>query len=212
MDSFRVGGRAEIDVDLATLVTDLAEARSLPPLFHPRDLACTHTLPEEELRIRWRLAWYGRLTESGWAPPPGVREQIRRDRALLETTAPDHDVEALDLPLPELEVSPELPRRDLLRGTDVRDLYSALASRAVIEQAKGMIMLRQGCDEQAAFRVLVNASQRANRKLRDVAAYLVEAVSEQARAQGAAAYPPRSEPSASDGKTTFAPATDGRPS
>jgi hypothetical protein len=44
----------------------------------------------------------------------------------------------------------------------------------VIEQAKGLVMARQGCLPGTAFRVLVRASQQFNVKLRDLAAALVE--------------------------------------
>jgi hypothetical protein len=52
-------------------------------------------------------------------------------------------------------------------------LQRALLSRASIEQAKGMIMLAYGCTASAAFEVLIDASQRANTKLRELAAELV---------------------------------------
>jgi GAF domain-containing protein len=55
----------------------------------------------------------------------------------------------------------------------VTQLQTAMASRAVIEQAKGLIMGQQHCTEQEAFEVLVRASQHQNRKLRDIAADLV---------------------------------------
>ena len=48
-----------------------------------------------------------------------------------------------------------------------------MKSRAVIEQAKGMLMAAQGCDEEHAFALLVQASQRENRKLRDIARQIV---------------------------------------
>lgn len=54
-------------------------------------------------------------------------------------------------------------------------LQEALSSRAEIEQAKGIVMAQRGCTAQEAFDVLVELSQRANRKLRDVAHGLVEA-------------------------------------
>jgi GAF domain-containing protein len=53
-------------------------------------------------------------------------------------------------------------------------LGEAMKSRAVIEQAKGMLMAAQGCDEDTAFELLVKASQRENVKLRDVARRIVE--------------------------------------
>ncbi|BBH68089.1 transcriptional regulator [Actinoplanes sp. OR16] len=54
-----------------------------------------------------------------------------------------------------------------------RQMERALASRAVIEQAKGIIMSQRRCSADEAFAILSKASQTANRKLRDVAAELV---------------------------------------
>jgi hypothetical protein len=50
----------------------------------------------------------------------------------------------------------------------------AMESRAVIEQAKGVLMAQRGVDAQQAFDILRDASQRYNRKLRDIAAGIVE--------------------------------------
>jgi GAF domain-containing protein len=58
-------------------------------------------------------------------------------------------------------------------------MQHAMATRAVIEQAKGILMALHRCDEEAAFDLLRGQSQKANRKLRDVAADVV------ARARGA---------------------------
>jgi GAF domain-containing protein len=52
-------------------------------------------------------------------------------------------------------------------------LREALRTRAVIEQAKGILMVRAGCDEDEAFDLLRRTSQNQNRKLRDVAAAVV---------------------------------------
>ncbi|MDQ1374883.1 MAG: hypothetical protein QOJ09_2221, partial [Actinomycetota bacterium] len=43
-----------------------------------------------------------------------------------------------------------------------------------IEQAKGILMAREGCDEDRAFDMLRRASQRTNRKLREIAHQVVE--------------------------------------
>ena len=53
------------------------------------------------------------------------------------------------------------------------NLRVAMASRAAIEQAKGIIMAHGGISPDEAFIMLVRASQRENRKLRDVAEDLV---------------------------------------
>ena len=49
------------------------------------------------------------------------------------------------------------------------NLEQALATRDVIGQAKGIIMARTGVDADEAFGLLTHASQRLNRRLRDVA-------------------------------------------
>ena len=58
-------------------------------------------------------------------------------------------------------------------------LRSALASRAVIDQALGIIMAQERCTSQEAFGILRAASQHRNLKLRQVAADIVTAVSGQ---------------------------------
>jgi GAF domain-containing protein len=55
-------------------------------------------------------------------------------------------------------------------------LNEAMASRAVIEQAKGILMAREGITAEDAFDVLRKQSQHGNRKLRNLATELVESV------------------------------------
>ncbi len=52
-------------------------------------------------------------------------------------------------------------------------LQQAVESRDLIGQAKGILMARQSISADEAFDILRRASQRANRKLRDIAADLV---------------------------------------
>jgi hypothetical protein len=54
------------------------------------------------------------------------------------------------------------------------NLAEAMRSRAVIEQAKGMLMAEQQLTADDAFTLLTRLSQRSNRKLREVARELVE--------------------------------------
>jgi GAF domain-containing protein len=54
------------------------------------------------------------------------------------------------------------------------NLAQAMRSRAVIEQAKGMLMAERQITADDAFALLTSLSQRTNRKLRDVAHELVE--------------------------------------
>lgn len=53
-------------------------------------------------------------------------------------------------------------------------LEQALDSRATIEQAKGILMGRHGVDPDAAFDLLRRRSQHENRKLRDIAAEVLQ--------------------------------------
>lgn len=55
----------------------------------------------------------------------------------------------------------------------VENLQTALASRAVIEQAKGILVAEYGYPPEVAFKRLSAMSQNTNRKVRDIAADLV---------------------------------------
>ena len=67
-----------------------------------------------------------------------------------------------------------------------QDLATAMRSRAAIEQAKGILMGAQRCGSDEAFQILVRASQRENRKLREIAEELVNRVQQ--------SLPPRPRP------------------
>jgi GAF domain-containing protein len=58
--------------------------------------------------------------------------------------------------------------------TLAQHMQTAMESRAVIEQAKGIIMSQRRCTADEAFTILARVSQESNRKLRDVAVALVE--------------------------------------
>jgi GAF domain-containing protein len=59
-----------------------------------------------------------------------------------------------------------------------RNMRLAMESRAVIEQAKGVLMAQRHVDADAAFEILREASQRYNRKLREIAQAIVDGTSE----------------------------------
>jgi len=65
---------------------------------------------------------------------------------------------------------------------EVDQLREALSTRPVIDQAKGMLIARHGCSPEQAFQMLSAASQRENRKVRDVAEAMVEGAQERDRA------------------------------
>jgi hypothetical protein len=65
--------------------------------------------------------------------------------------------------------------------TEVEQLRAAMASRAVIEQAKGILMLLTSCREQSAFDLLGHISSHTHRKIRDVARAITESAAGGAR-------------------------------
>jgi GAF domain-containing protein len=59
-------------------------------------------------------------------------------------------------------------------GEQARNMRLAMESRAVIEQAKGVLMAQRHVDADQAFEMLRAASQRYNRKLREIALGIVD--------------------------------------
>lgn len=54
-------------------------------------------------------------------------------------------------------------------AAEVEQMRAAMASRAAIEQAKGILMLLTGCGDQVAFDLLAHISSHTHRKVRDIA-------------------------------------------
>ena len=77
------------------------------------------------------------------------------------------------------------PAADQVRSleNEVEQLRSAMASRAAIEQAKGVLMVLMSCGDQVAFDLLAHISSHTHRKVRDVAQAIVDS------ARGATALP-----------------------
>jgi AmiR/NasT family two-component response regulator len=57
---------------------------------------------------------------------------------------------------------------------EVDDLRTAMETRPVIDQAKGVLIAERGCSPEEAFGMLSAASQRDNRKVRDIARAIVD--------------------------------------
>ena len=90
-----------------------------------------------------------------------VREAAKRGIfAYIVDTGPEELQSAIDV--------------TLQRFTEYHDLQGAFGRRAVIEQAKGMLMARHGIDGEKAFELLRKHSQHGGRRLSDVAAAVVD--------------------------------------
>ena len=61
--------------------------------------------------------------------------------------------------------------------TEVEQLRGAMASRAAIEQAKGILMVLMSCGDQVAFDLLAHISSHTHRKVRDVAVLIIDSAS-----------------------------------
>jgi response regulator NasT len=96
------------------------------------------------------------------AEEPGyVREAAKRGVfAYIVDTTPDELQSAIDI--------------TLQRFTEYHNLQGAFGRRAVIEQAKGILMARNGIDAGKAFAMLREHSQRNGQKLADVATAIVD--------------------------------------
>jgi AmiR/NasT family two-component response regulator len=93
--------------------------------------------------------------------PAYVREAAKRGVfAYLVDTTPDELQSAIDV--------------TLQRFTEYHNLQGAFGRRAVIEQAKGILMARHTIDANKAFEMLRDHSQHNGHKLADVAAAIVD--------------------------------------
>ena len=61
--------------------------------------------------------------------------------------------------------------------TEVLQLRTAMASRACIEQAKGILMLLTNCGDQGAFDLLAHISSHTHRKVREIAQTVIDSAS-----------------------------------
>jgi len=94
----------------------------------------------------------------------------------LYSTSQDIDEETLDLAKTFSAYAAVGLANASLYGSTARlaeQLQQAMSSRAVIEQAKGVLIARLAVDDEAAFAHLAKTSQRTNTKLRDMAADIV---------------------------------------
>src|SRR3982751_1536737 len=71
------------------------------------------------------------------------------------------------------ETSAELERTVAALRNENEQLREALTGRAVIEQAKGIIMIRCGCGPERAFDLLCELSRQQRRKVRELAGEVV---------------------------------------
>jgi hypothetical protein len=152
--------------------------------------------------VRLRVRLCEALIADGWAPSPEAALQLERDRLLVLEA---DDAENITVAPSELEDRAALRARAQRVRSDAREtseragaqrrerddareeieqMRQALASRAVIEQAKGIAMERYGLRAEVAWAWLVRTSQNRNVKLRAIAEELVTSVAGGAEPEG----------------------------
>jgi hypothetical protein len=148
-------------------------------------LQCLH--PED--RARTLAAITGACTEGR---PFTVRTRIVRadgqPRAVVlvgePEIEPDGEVTAVHgtaIDLTDCAQTDDVADRTSALETEVAQMRAAMASRATIEQAKGILMLLTSCSDHVAFELLAHISSHTHRKVRDVADSITESASGHAR-------------------------------
>ena len=122
-------------------------------------LTATPVLSSLSIPLPYQGSSIGALNNYSTSPPPSPR----RSRS-----APGTDVaEVIAVAVANADAHAQL-------FDQARNMRVAMESRAVIEQAKGVLMAQRHVDADQAFEILREASQRYNRKLRDIAFGIVE--------------------------------------
>jgi hypothetical protein len=111
-----------------------------------------------------------------------------RDRAVVLVGEPQRDatgevgaVEGMCVDITECRPPGSDVERAQALEAEVEQLRAAMASRAAIEQAKGILMLLTSCGDQVAFDLLAHISSHTHRKVRDVAGVITRSAAGQSR-------------------------------
>ena len=155
----------------------------LPPVPPTADLLLRAVHRDDRARVRRALA-----DSCSTGGPFALEHRVVRADGLERTvvlvgepeTAPDRGITALcgmlvDVTDGRPDQSPDEQLRALT--TEVEQLRQAMASRATIEQAKGVLMLLTGCTDLVAFDLLAHISSHTHRKVRDVAGAIIDSAS-----------------------------------
>jgi PAS domain S-box-containing protein len=139
---------------------------------HPEDTARSLEVLEEVIRDAAPFSCYHRIIDVRGR----VRSVLSVGRGLVGAHGKVEQVTGFFVDLTEV-------RRAETEHEVETALVEIAKTRAVIEQAKGIVMVRVGCDAEQAFAILRNASSHQNVKLNEVSRLLIEAVSDPALGQ-----------------------------
>jgi hypothetical protein len=157
-----------------------------PEMFAVHGLPATSSPPATEEYLRYqhtedrarvRAAIAGACAEGrAFALQTRILRADGRHRAVVLVGEPQRDptgqVSALEGMCVDItDCRPAGPDGDRTRAleAEVEQMRAAMASRATIEQAKGILMLLTGCGDTVAFDLLAHISSHTHRKVRDIA-------------------------------------------
>jgi GAF domain-containing protein len=165
---------------LALAADELQYERGYGPCVDAARAGVVLRIPDMRTETRWpdyAAAVAGKGVLSSLSVPLPVQEQYIGALNIYSTepgSFPDRDIAVAQTIASYAAVAVHNATTFSKTSELARQLAEAMASRAVIEQAKGIVMHEQRCDADDAFGVLLRVSQRANIKLRDIAAQIVE--------------------------------------
>jgi hypothetical protein len=169
-----------------------------PEMFALHGLAPDGPQPDTETYLRYQHAEdRARLVEAISAACASSRDfaletrivradGVARDVVLVGECRTDDDgtvsaVEGMAIDITECHPPGSPTERAQALQTEVGQLRAAMASRASIEQAKGILMLLTSCSDQVAFDLLAHISSHTHRKVRDVAQVITESAAGRGR-------------------------------
>jgi GAF domain-containing protein len=165
--------------DLALTLDEWQYAHGYGPCLTAAETAATVSVPDMSVERRWP-AWTRRANQVGARSSLSiglpVHEAVTGALNIYATELGAFDDEAVVLGetfAGYAAVALANVHLYTAQATLAQHMQAAMQSRAVIEQAKGIIMGQRRCTADEAFAILTKLSQDTNRKVRDVAATLV---------------------------------------
>jgi GAF domain-containing protein len=167
--------------DLATALDETQYGQGQGPCLHAARTGALTEIPDTRTDDRWP-AYTPRAVEHGNLSSLSIPLAIDPDASIagalnVYARRPDAFDEASRSVATRFAPYAAVAAGNLHAYRSARDmadnLQTALLSRAVIDQAKGILMERYKLTADQAFQLLARASMRANRKVRDIAEHLV---------------------------------------
>jgi hypothetical protein len=168
--------------DQAALCDEVEYAADDGPCLTSIDIGQLVHVPDIALETRWP-AWRAAARGNGYASAAALPREVRPGVHIALNLYASHPHAWDEAALAVADMYADEIARTValcLRSTDQvemnADLRAALVSRAVIDQAIGVVMAENRCTAEEAMAILRSASRHRKVKLREVASVIVEAI------------------------------------